>query len=89
MLITTRSLRGPHARRRFFRKGQTRLVSSEGNHSENEVCLYNELQAAKAELKTQKELILQLQQEKQEIVALMHQAAVSLHYFRDGSSSKT
>ncbi|XP_076167310.1 uncharacterized protein LOC143146683 [Ptiloglossa arizonensis] len=47
----------------------------EGNHSENEVCLYNELQAAKAELKTQKELILQLQQEKQEIVALMHQAA--------------
>lgn len=63
--------------------------SLEGTHSENEVRLFNELQATRVELEMHKEMMLQLQQEKEEIVAVMHQAAVSLHYFRDMSSSKS
>lgn len=39
--------------------------------------------AARAELERQREKIEQLEKEKQEIVAVMHQAAVSLHYFRN------
>ncbi|XP_076222323.1 uncharacterized protein LOC116427622 [Nomia melanderi] len=48
---------------------------TEGNHSENEVRLFNELQEAKIQLETQKQMTMQLQQEKEEIVAVMHQAA--------------
>ncbi|XP_054012429.1 myosin heavy chain, clone 203 [Hylaeus anthracinus] len=48
---------------------------TEGSHSENEVRLFNELQAARAEVEMQKEMLAQLQQEKEEIVAVMHQAA--------------
>lgn len=51
--------------------------------------MFNELQATRVELEMHKEMMLQLQQEKEEIVAVMHQAAVSLHYFRDMSSSKS
>lgn len=56
--------------------------SLDDNHTQNEVCLYNDLMAARAELERQKETIEQLEEEKREIVAVMHQAAVSLHYFR-------
>ncbi|XP_076249424.1 uncharacterized protein LOC143188839 [Calliopsis andreniformis] len=48
---------------------------TEGSHSDNEVRLFNELQETREELKMQKEIVLQLQQEKEEIVAVMHQAA--------------
>jgi len=60
----------------------------DNSHTQNEVCLYNDLMAARAELERQKEKIEQLEGEKQEIVAVMHQAAVSLHYFRDFCSYK-
>lgn len=62
---------------------------SEGSHTENEVRLFNELQATRNELEAQRQMMLQLQQEKEEIIAVMHQAAVSLHYFRDMSSYKS
>lgn len=52
-------------------------------HTENEVHLYNDLKAVRAELEKQQRRIEQLEMEKQEIVAVMHQAAVSLHYFRE------
>ncbi|XP_078036618.1 uncharacterized protein LOC144469824 [Augochlora pura] len=48
---------------------------TDGNHTENEVRLFNELQEAKDELELQKQMVLELQQEKEEIVAVMHQAA--------------
>ncbi|XP_070518827.1 paramyosin [Cardiocondyla obscurior] len=44
-------------------------------HTENEICLYNDLMAARAELERHMEKIEQLEKEKQEIVAVMHQAA--------------
>nr|XP_034181094.1 putative leucine-rich repeat-containing protein DDB_G0290503 isoform X2 [Osmia lignaria] len=47
----------------------------EGSHTENEVRLYNELEEARKELKDQTQMMRQLQQEKEEIVAVMHQAA--------------
>ena len=61
----------------------------EGSHTENEVHLFNELQTTKNELEAQKQMNLKLQEEKEEIIAVMHQAAVSLHYFRDMSSYKS
>lgn len=61
---------------------------SDNNHTENEICLYNDLMAARADLERQREKIEQLEKEKQEIVAVMHQAAVSLHYFRNLCSYK-
>ncbi|XP_076645062.1 uncharacterized protein LOC143354683 [Halictus rubicundus] len=51
------------------------LTITEGNHSDNEVRLFNELQETKEELEIHKQLVLELQQEKDEIVAVMHQAA--------------
>lgn len=51
--------------------------------------MFNELQEAKIDLETQKQMMMQLQQEKEEIVAVMHQAAVSLHFFRGMSSDKS
>ncbi|XP_033334013.2 uncharacterized protein LOC117224908 isoform X1 [Megalopta genalis] len=48
---------------------------TDGSHSENEVRLFNELQETKDELELQKQMVLELQQEKEEIVAVMHQAA--------------
>lgn len=76
---------------RFQRRARDKsfVRLSEGNHTENEVRLYNELEEARKELKNQAQMMLQLQQEKEEIVAVMHQAAVSLHYFRDMSSYKS
>ncbi|XP_015429210.1 PREDICTED: golgin subfamily A member 3-like [Dufourea novaeangliae] len=47
----------------------------EGNHTENDVRLFNELQETRAELEVQKRMIAQLQTEKEEIVTVMHQAA--------------
>ncbi|RLU18517.1 hypothetical protein DMN91_008874 [Ooceraea biroi] len=51
------------------------LTVSDDNHTQNEVCLYNDLMAARAELERQKETIEQLEKEKREIVDVMHQAA--------------
>ncbi|XP_011066214.1 PREDICTED: putative leucine-rich repeat-containing protein DDB_G0290503 [Acromyrmex echinatior] len=51
------------------------IAVTDNNHTENEVCLYNDLTAARAELEKQKKKIEQLEREKQEIVAVMHQAA--------------
>ncbi|CAL1678078.1 unnamed protein product [Lasius platythorax] len=51
------------------------IVVADDNHTENEICLYNDLTAARAELAQQKEKIEQLEREKQEIVTVMHQAA--------------
>lgn len=51
------------------------------NHTENEISMYNDLIAIRVELKKKQEKIDQLEKEKQEIVAVMHQAAVSFHYF--------
>ncbi|XP_076761882.1 uncharacterized protein LOC143429915 [Xylocopa sonorina] len=48
---------------------------TEGNNSENELRLFNELKAAREELEAQRQVMQQLQQEKEEIVAVMHQAA--------------
>ncbi|XP_011346726.2 myosin-16 isoform X1 [Ooceraea biroi] len=64
------------------------LTVSDDNHTQNEVCLYNDLMAARAELERQKETIEQLEKEKREIVDVMHQAAVSSHYFRKLHSYK-
>ncbi|CAD1476522.1 unnamed protein product, partial [Heterotrigona itama] len=47
----------------------------EGSHTENEVRLFNELQATKTELEAQRQMNSKLQEEKEEIVAVMHQAA--------------
>lgn len=55
----------------------------DGGHTENEVQLFSDLQAARLEIEEQKEKILQLQQEKEEILAVMHQAAS-----RDDDDSK-
>nr|XP_012230750.1 PREDICTED: putative leucine-rich repeat-containing protein DDB_G0290503 isoform X2 [Linepithema humile] len=51
------------------------LAVTDDNHTENEICLYNDLKATRAELEKHKQKIEQLEQEKQEIVAVMHQAA--------------
>ncbi|XP_012056211.1 PREDICTED: interaptin-like [Atta cephalotes] len=51
------------------------IAVTDNSHTENEVCLYNDLMAARTELEKQKEKIEQLEKEKQEIVAVMHQAA--------------
>ncbi|XP_018407108.1 PREDICTED: interaptin-like [Cyphomyrmex costatus] len=51
------------------------IAVTDNSHTENEVCLYNDLMATRAELEKQKEKIEQLEKEKQEIVAVMHQAA--------------
>ncbi|XP_076681239.1 uncharacterized protein LOC143375725 [Andrena cerasifolii] len=48
---------------------------TEGTHSENEVRLFNELQATRVELERHKDMMVQLKQDKEEIVAVMHQAA--------------
>ncbi|XP_026668008.1 myosin heavy chain, clone 203-like isoform X2 [Ceratina calcarata] len=48
---------------------------TEGSHTENEMRLFNELQETRDELQRQRQEVLQLQQEKEEIVAVMHQAA--------------
>ncbi|KOC65038.1 Laminin subunit alpha-1, partial [Habropoda laboriosa] len=48
---------------------------TEGNHTENEVQLFNELRATREELEMQKQMMEKLEQEKEEIVAVMHQAA--------------
>ncbi|XP_025269374.1 cingulin-like protein 1 [Camponotus floridanus] len=51
------------------------LVVTDNNHTENEICLYNDLTAARAQLEQQREKIEQLEREKQEIVTVMYQAA--------------
>ncbi|KYQ47435.1 hypothetical protein ALC60_13556 [Trachymyrmex zeteki] len=51
------------------------IAITDNSHTENEICLYNDLMAARVELEKQKEKIKQLEREKQEIVAVMHQAA--------------
>ncbi|XP_011873810.1 PREDICTED: spindle pole body component 110-like [Vollenhovia emeryi] len=51
------------------------ITVTDNNHTENEICLYNDLMTARAELERQREKIKQLEREKQEIVAVMHQAA--------------
>ncbi|XP_032683588.1 myosin-2 heavy chain-like [Odontomachus brunneus] len=51
------------------------LVVADNYHTENEVHLYNDLKAARTELEKQQRRIEQLEIEKQEIVAVMHQAA--------------
>jgi len=56
-------------------------LSLDDNHTENEICLYNDLKATRVELEKHKQKIEQLEQEKQEIIDVMHQAAVSLRYF--------
>lgn len=48
---------------------------TEGSHTENEMRLFNELQETREELERQRQEVLQLQQEKDDIVAVMHQAA--------------
>ncbi|XP_060829007.1 golgin subfamily A member 6-like protein 24 isoform X2 [Bombus pascuorum] len=48
---------------------------TDGSHTENEVRLFSELQATRNELEAQRQMMLQLQQEKEEIIAVMHQAA--------------
>ncbi|XP_011694998.1 PREDICTED: myosin-9-like isoform X2 [Wasmannia auropunctata] len=45
------------------------IVVTDNSHTENEVCLYNDLMAARAELERQREKTGQLEREKQEIVA--------------------
>ncbi|CAL7938662.1 unnamed protein product [Xylocopa violacea] len=56
-------------------KNKDFTITAEGNHSENELRLFNELKAAREELEAQRQVMQQLQQEKEEIVAVMHQAA--------------
>ncbi|XP_012533312.2 golgin subfamily A member 4 [Monomorium pharaonis] len=51
------------------------ITVTDNGHTQNEICLYNDLMAARAELDRQREKIEQLEREKQEIVAVMHQAA--------------
>ncbi|XP_031770917.1 myosin heavy chain, non-muscle-like isoform X3 [Apis florea] len=51
------------------------ITITEGNHTENEVRLFNELQQTRNELEAERQIKLQLQQEKEEIIAVMHQAA--------------
>ena len=68
---------------------QVSFYLPEGSHTENEVRLFNELQATKNELEAERQMNSKLQEEKEEIIAVMHQAAVSLHYFRDMSSYKS
>ncbi|XP_031367720.1 myosin heavy chain, non-muscle-like isoform X3 [Apis dorsata] len=51
------------------------ITITEGNHTENEVRLFNELQQTRNELEAERQTKLQLQQEKEEIIAVMHQAA--------------
>ncbi|KAF3420078.1 hypothetical protein E2986_13392 [Frieseomelitta varia] len=48
---------------------------TEGSHTENEVRLFNDLQATKNELEAERQMNLKLQEEKEEIIAVMHQAA--------------
>ncbi|KAK1130240.1 hypothetical protein K0M31_018379 [Melipona bicolor] len=48
---------------------------TEGSHTENEVRLFNELQATKNELEAQRQMNSKLLEEKEEIIAVMHQAA--------------
>ncbi|KAL2717078.1 myosin-10-like isoform X1 [Vespula squamosa] len=48
---------------------------TDGSHTENEIRLFNDLKLAREELEEQKGTILKLQQEKEEITAVMHQAA--------------
>ncbi|XP_046827375.1 myosin-10-like [Vespa crabro] len=48
---------------------------TDGSHTENEIRLFNDLKLAREELEKQKGTILKLQQEKEEITAVMHQAA--------------
>ncbi|XP_043251062.1 paramyosin-like [Colletes gigas] len=50
------------------------IIITEGHHSENEVCLFNELQEAKEKLEMQKDMLQQMEQEKEQIVAVMHRA---------------
>ncbi|KYN37275.1 hypothetical protein ALC56_08332 [Trachymyrmex septentrionalis] len=59
-----------------FASGKSNNIAvTDNGHTENEVCLYNDLMAARAELEKQKEKNEQLEREKQEIVTVMHQAA--------------
>ncbi|XP_072745731.1 uncharacterized protein [Anoplolepis gracilipes] len=51
------------------------IAVTDNNHTENEICLYNDLTAARAELEQQREKIEQLEREKQEIITVLHQAA--------------
>ncbi|XP_035717567.1 intracellular protein transport protein USO1-like [Vespa mandarinia] len=48
---------------------------TDGSHTENEIRLFNDLKLAREEIEKQKGMILKLQQEKEEITAVMHQAA--------------
>ncbi|KAG7203744.1 hypothetical protein KM043_013768 [Ampulex compressa] len=52
-------------------KQTNHLYITDGNHTDNEIRLYNELQAARTELEEQRERMIQLQQEKEEIITLM------------------
>ncbi|XP_014483292.1 PREDICTED: myosin-2 heavy chain-like [Dinoponera quadriceps] len=51
------------------------LVVADNKHTENEMHLYNDLQATRAELEKERRKTKQLETEKQEIVAVMHRAA--------------
>ncbi|XP_020284540.1 putative leucine-rich repeat-containing protein DDB_G0290503 isoform X2 [Pseudomyrmex gracilis] len=51
------------------------LAVADNAHTENELGLYKDLEATRAELEKHKEKIKQLEHEKQEIVAVMHQVA--------------
>ncbi|XP_047345327.1 myosin-10-like isoform X3 [Vespa velutina] len=57
----------------LFRKKTS--LTQDGSHTENEIRLFNDLKLAREELEKQKGTILKLQQEKEEITAVMHQAA--------------
>ncbi|KAI4495514.1 hypothetical protein M0802_008728 [Mischocyttarus mexicanus] len=48
---------------------------TDGSHTENELRLFNDLKLAREELEEHRGIILKLQQEKEEITAVMHQAA--------------
>ncbi|EFN80620.1 hypothetical protein EAI_04204 [Harpegnathos saltator] len=56
-------------------KSNNLVVTDDNLHTENEVHLYNDLKAARAEMEKQQRKIEQLEAEKQEIVAVMHKAA--------------
>ncbi|XP_043492389.1 interaptin-like [Polistes fuscatus] len=48
---------------------------TDGSHTENELRLFNDLKLAREELEEQRVTIMKLQQEKEEITSVMHQAA--------------
>ncbi|XP_012287139.1 CAP-Gly domain-containing linker protein 1 isoform X1 [Orussus abietinus] len=48
---------------------------TDGNHSENEIRMFNELQEARLMIQEREESLMQIKQERDEIIAAMHQAA--------------